>query len=48
MKWLPICRKSVNVKTFFIGKMSGDKIVGTSVDEAGIRGEWTAVRITAD
>lgn len=35
-----------HVKTFFIGKMSGDKIVGTSVDEAGIRGEWTAVRIT--
>jgi hypothetical protein len=35
-----------HVKTFFIGKMTGDKIVGTSVDEAGIRGEWTAVRIT--
>jgi Gram-negative bacterial TonB protein C-terminal len=35
-----------HVKTFFIGTMSGDKIVGTSVDEAGIRGEWTAIRIT--
>lgn len=34
-----------HVKTFFIGKMSGDKIVGTSVDDTGIRGEWTAVRI---
>ena len=34
------------VKTFFIGIMSGDKIVGTSVDEAGIKGEWMAVRIT--
>lgn len=33
------------VKTFLIGKMSGDKIVGTSVDDAGIRGEWTAVQI---
>jgi hypothetical protein len=35
-----------HVKTFFVGQMSGDKIVGTSVDESGIRGEWTAVRIT--
>jgi Gram-negative bacterial TonB protein C-terminal len=35
-----------HVKTFFVGKMSGDKIVGTSVDESGVRGEWTAVRIT--
>jgi hypothetical protein len=32
------------VKTFLIGKMTGDKIVGTFVDDAGIRGEWTAVR----
>ena len=35
-----------HVKTFFIGNMSGDKIVGTSVDETGMRGEWTAIRIT--
>jgi hypothetical protein len=34
-----------HVKTFFIGKMTGDKIVGTFVDDTGIRGEWTAVRI---
>jgi TonB family protein len=33
-----------HVKTFLIGKMTGDKIVGTFVDDAGIRGEWTAVR----
>lgn len=35
-----------HVKTFFIGKMLGDRIVGTFVDETGMRGEWTAVRIT--
>ena len=34
-----------HVKTFFIGKMTGDRIVGTFLDDAGIRGEWTAVRI---
>jgi TonB family protein len=34
-----------HVKTFLIGKMTGDKIVGTFVDDAGIRGEWTAVRV---
>lgn len=34
-----------HVKTFFIGKMTKDKIVGTFVDNAGIRGEWTAVRV---
>jgi hypothetical protein len=34
-------------KTFFIGKMTKDKIVGTFVDDAGIRGEWTAVGIAA-
>jgi TonB family protein len=34
-----------HVKTFFIGKMTKDKIVGTFVDDAGIRGEWTAVRV---
>ncbi|SRR6266849_5211234 len=33
------------VKTFLIGKMTEDKIVGTFVDDAGIRGEWTAVRV---
>jgi hypothetical protein len=34
-----------HVKTFLIGKMTRDKIVGTFVDDAGFRGEWTAVRI---
>jgi len=34
-----------HVKTFFVGKMTKDKIVGTFVDDTGIRGEWTAVRI---
>jgi TonB-like protein len=32
------------VKTFFVGKMAGDKITGTFVDDAGITGEWTAER----
>jgi hypothetical protein len=32
------------VKSFFIGRMTGDKIVGTFVDDAGITGEWMAVR----
>jgi hypothetical protein len=32
-------------KTFLIGKMTGDRIVGTSVDEDGKRGEWVAVRV---
>jgi len=35
-----------HVKTFLIGKMTGDKIVGSFVDDAGVRGEWTAVRAT--
>jgi TonB family protein len=34
-----------HVKTFLIGKMTGDKIVGSFVDDAGIRGEWTAVAV---
>jgi TonB family protein len=36
--------KGRRVKTFLIGRMTGDKIVGTFVDDAGLRGEWTAVR----
>jgi|SRR5580704_13266050 TonB family protein len=32
------------VKTFFIGKMKVNEIVGTFVDDAGITGEWKAVR----
>jgi hypothetical protein len=33
------------LKTCLAGKMSHDKIVGTFVDESGIRGTWTATRI---
>jgi len=34
-----------NIKTFFVGKISKYKIVGTFIDNAGITGEWTAVRM---
>jgi TonB family protein len=34
-----------HIKTFFVGKMSKYKIVGTFVDNAGITGDWTAVRL---
>jgi hypothetical protein len=34
-----------HVKTFFVGKMTGNRIVGTFVDAAGTRGKWTAVRV---
>jgi hypothetical protein len=34
-----------HVKTFFVGKMTGNKIVGTFVDAAGTSGKWTAVRV---
>jgi TonB family protein len=33
-----------HIKTFFIGKISKHKIVGTFIDDAGITGEWSAVR----
>jgi len=35
------------LKTFLIGRMKANKIVGTFVDDAGVTGEWTAVK-TAD
>ena len=35
------------LKTLLIGKMKANKIVGTFVDDAGVTGEWTAVK-TAD
>ena len=31
------------VKTFFIGKLKGDEIIGTFIDDDGIRGQWKAV-----
>ena len=34
-----------HVKTFFVGKIKGNKIVGTFVDDAGTSGKWTAVRV---
>jgi len=34
-----------HVKTFFVGKIIGNKIVGTFVDDAGTSGKWTAVRV---
>lgn len=33
------------IKTFFVGKISKYKIVGTFIDNAGISGEWTAARL---
>jgi len=33
------------IKTFFVGKMTRVKIVGTFVDDAGITGEWAAVPV---
>jgi TonB family protein len=35
--------KGEPLNTFFIGKISGDKILGTFVDDAGTTGTWTAV-----
>jgi hypothetical protein len=34
-----------HVKTFFVGKMTSSKIVGTFVDGNGTSGTWTAVRV---
>jgi hypothetical protein len=34
-----------HVKAFFVGKMTGNKIVGTFVNAAGTTGQWTAVRV---
>lgn len=33
-----------HVKTFLIGKMNGNHIVGTFVDDTGTKGEWSAIR----
>lgn len=32
-------------KTYFVGKISGDKIIGTFVDAFGVHGTWVANRI---
>jgi len=34
-----------HLQTYFVGKMFGDKIVGTFVDASGARGTWAATRI---
>lgn len=34
-----------HIRTFFVGKMTGSKIVGTFVDGNGTSGTWTAVRV---
>lgn len=34
------------LKTFLVGKMKGNKIVGTFVDDAGVTGKWTAAKIS--
>jgi hypothetical protein len=33
------------LETYLIGKMSGDKLVGTFMDEDGVRGTWLATRV---
>jgi Gram-negative bacterial TonB protein C-terminal len=33
------------LETYFVGKWSATRIVGTFVDESGVRGTWTATRI---
>jgi len=32
------------LNTLFIGKISGDKLVGTFVDDDAVTGRWTSVR----
>jgi hypothetical protein len=34
-----------NIKTFFVGKISKYKIIGTFVDDAGTTGQWTGIRM---
>ena len=31
-------------RTFLVGRVTGNTIVGTFVDDSGVKGEWTAVR----
>lgn len=31
--------------SFFVGRILGDKIVGTFMDDSGVSGKWTAVRV---
>ena len=36
------------VQTFLVGRMTGDKIVGTFVDDEGRTGKWKAVRVSRE
>ena len=38
-------RAGKRTTTFFVGKINGDKITGTFVDDAGVTGKWNGVRI---
>jgi hypothetical protein len=33
---------------FFVGNLKGNKVVGTFVDDAGVTGKWSGVRLPAD
>jgi hypothetical protein len=41
-------RDGKRTTTFFVGKMNGDRITGTFVDEAGVTGKWNGVRVKKD
>src|SRR5579864_5108463 len=34
------------LETYLVGKLAADKLVGSFVDEAGVRGTWTATRMS--
>jgi hypothetical protein len=38
-------RDGKRTMTFFVGKINGDRITGTFVDDAGLTGKWNGVRI---
>jgi hypothetical protein len=38
-------RDGKRTTTFFVGKINGDRITGTFVDDAGVRGKWDGVRV---
>lgn len=41
MEW----RDGKRTTTFFVGKINGERITGTFVDDAGVRGKWDGVRV---
>lgn len=34
--------------TFFVGNLKGNRIIGTFVNDAGVTGKWTAIRLLQD